>query len=197
MKENSLINDSLPNYWPNSLVEKSFNLIFNNEIKSNFKISVTYPNEKNGSFAFNLNNKDYMVKFIELDRASRSYQCDINGHRVKLSYFRDSETNFFNVFLNDRLYEFKLEDKKYEKEQSGSHGGASASNDAVAPMPGLVDKLNVKVGDKVKKGDALAVMIAMKMEYVIKSSRDGVVKSIHCSVGQNVKKSHKLVTLED
>lgn len=193
----SLLNDVLPNFWPNTQLEKEFSLVFNNQVKSNFKINVQFPNEKNGVQTFKLNNKDYTVKFIELDAKSHSYQCDINGHRVKLSYFKDNETNMFNLFVNDRLYEFKLEDKKYEKEQSGSQGGSSDSNDAVAPMPGLVDKVNVKVGEKVKKGDPLVVMIAMKMEYVIKASRDGVIKSINCSVGQNVKKSHKLVSLAD
>jgi 3-methylcrotonyl-CoA carboxylase alpha subunit len=52
-------------------------------------------------------------------------------------------------------------------------------------------------GDKVKKGDPLIVMIAMKMEYVIRSTKDGIVKSINCTTGQNVKKAFKLVSLHD
>ncbi len=64
-------------------------------------------------------------------------------------------------------------------------------------MPGIVDKINVKVGDLVKKGDPLCVMIAMKMEYVIKSAKDGVVKSVNCQVGQSVKKGARLVLLDD
>ena len=145
---------------------------------------------------FRIKDKEHTVRFIELDRSKRVYQCDINGHRVKLSYSKDNESGLFSCFLNDSLFEFKLAEPKYMK-ASGSQGAASEMNDSVAPMPGVVDKINVKVGDKVKKGDPLVVMIAMKMEYVIKSARDGTVKSVNCSVGQNVKKSHKLVSLND
>ncbi len=134
---------------------------------------------------------------IDLDKSNRVYQCEVNGHRLKLSYFKDAETNMFNCFLNDTIYEFQIEEPKYLRELQGSQGSHADSNDAVAPMPGLVDKINVKPGDQVKKGDPLCVMIAMKMEYVIRSSRDGVVKSVHCSVGQNVKKSTKLIVLSD
>ena len=42
-------------------------------------------------------------------------------------------------------------------------------------MPGVVEKVNVKAGDKVNAGDPLAVMIAMKMEYVIKAPKTGTV----------------------
>lgn len=135
------------------------------------------------------------MRVSKLDAVNRVYQCDVNGHRFKFSYFRDAETNEYNCFLDDKIYQFRLEEPKYLKEQS-SHGSQASANDALAPMPGLVDKINVRVGDKIKKGDALCVMIAMKMEYVIRASRDATVKSINCSTGQNVKKAFKLVTLE-
>jgi 3-methylcrotonyl-CoA carboxylase alpha subunit len=56
--------------------------------------------------------------------------------------------------------------------------GAGSLGDAVAPMPGVVEKVNVKIGDKVKVGDPLVIMIAMKMEYVIKSPKTGVVEKV-------------------
>ena len=42
--------------------------------------------------------------------------------------------------------------------------GSAAEGAAVAPMPGVVEKVNVKPGDAVEAGDPLIVMIAMKME---------------------------------
>lgn len=59
----------------------------------------------------------------------------------------------------------------------------------------MVDKINVKPGDVIKKGDSLVVMIAMKMEYVIKASRSGTVKTVNCISGQNVNKGVKLISL--
>ena len=43
-------------------------------------------------------------------------------------------------------------------------GGAAAGGDAVAPMPGVVEKVMVTDGDQVRAGDPLVVIIAMKME---------------------------------
>jgi 3-methylcrotonyl-CoA carboxylase alpha subunit len=191
------VNESMPYFWPNLPLQKRYDLVFNNESKSQFKIDVTFPNKDNEFFNFKVNDQNFKVKFHSLDNTEhKTYQCEINGHRMKLSYFKDEESNFFNCFLNDRLYEFKIADQKYIKELKKTQGGAVDSNDFVAPMPGLVDKINVKVGDEVKKGDPLVVMIAMKMEYIIKSTRDGTVKSVSCTTGQNVKKLHKLISLE-
>lgn len=191
------VNGSVSNFWTNSCVEKEYNIVFNNQAKSTFKVKVKFPTKPNESHIFQLNGKEFSVNLAHHDPTNRVYQCDVNGHRLKLSYFQDTETRFFNCFMKDQIYEFKIADPKYMKELDGSSGAGSSSDDAVSPMPGLVDKINVSVGDSVKKGDPLCVMIAMKMEYVIKASRDGVVKSVNCKVGQNVKKSTKLIVLED
>lgn len=132
-----------------------------------------------------------------IDKEKRLYQCQVNDHKFKLSFFFDDETNSFSSFINEKVFEYKLVESKYLRSQGALSGGSNELNQYVAPMPGLVDKINVKVGDIVKKGDALCVMIAMKMEYVIKAKKDGTVKSINCSIGQNVKKSQKLVLLDD
>lgn len=50
-----------------------------------------------------------------------------------------------------------------------------------SPMPGTIVKVYVKVGDKVKKGQALFVMEAMKMEHTMKAPSDGVVKAVNSS----------------
>ncbi|MBK8491137.1 MAG: acetyl-CoA carboxylase biotin carboxyl carrier protein subunit [Saprospirales bacterium] len=65
-----------------------------------------------------------------------------------------------------------------------------------APMPGLVLQILVKPGDKVKQGDALLILEAMKMENIIKSPGDGIVGNIPVQKGQPVDKGHVLVRME-
>lgn len=64
-------------------------------------------------------------------------------------------------------------------------------------MPGILDKILVKAGDQVKAGEPVAVIIAMKMEHVLKAPRDGVVKSVVGAAGSNVAKGAAVVTFED
>ncbi len=65
-----------------------------------------------------------------------------------------------------------------------------------APMPGLVLKMLVKEGDTVKKNDPLLVLEAMKMENVIKSAGDAVVKKIHAVERTAVEKGQLLLSFE-
>ena len=63
-------------------------------------------------------------------------------------------------------------------------------------MPGLVLEARVKVGDSVKKGDAVIVLEAMKMENILKSPSDGIVKKITAEKGTVVEKNQVLVVFE-
>jgi len=57
------------------------------------------------------------------------------------------------------------------------------SKSLLCPMPGLLRALNVKVGDEVEAGRALAMVEAMKMENVLRAERNGKVKRIAAQVG--------------
>jgi biotin carboxyl carrier protein len=64
-----------------------------------------------------------------------------------------------------------------------------------APMPGVVLKILVSVGDAVTKGAPLIILEAMKMEHQITASRDGTVASINCKEGEMVQPGLDLVAL--
>lgn len=64
-----------------------------------------------------------------------------------------------------------------------------------APMPGKVVSFSVKAGDKVVKGQALAVMDAMKMEHTIASPADGVVQELLYQPGDQVVEGAELLKL--
>jgi pyruvate carboxylase subunit B len=71
------------------------------------------------------------------------------------------------------------------------------SNGAVtSPMQGTILKVNVKVGDSVKKGDVVAVLEAMKMENDIVAHSSGKVKSVFMQKGKNVDANAVLAVIE-
>ncbi len=65
-----------------------------------------------------------------------------------------------------------------------------------APMPGKVVSFAVKAGDKVSKGQPLAVMEAMKMEHTIAAPGDGVVAELLYAPGDQVTEGSELLRLE-
>jgi len=66
----------------------------------------------------------------------------------------------------------------------------------VAPMPGKILSVVVKVGQSVKQGDTVCTLEAMKMEMPISSTGSGTIKAIHVAVGQTVAFDDPLVTLD-
>ena len=74
--------------------------------------------------------------------------------------------------------------------------GAAASGNLSAPMPGKLLSFAVKVGDKVKAGQALAVMEAMKMEHTVAAPADGTVAELLYAPGDQVHEGAPLLRLE-
>ena len=66
----------------------------------------------------------------------------------------------------------------------------------IAFIPGKIMKVNVKDGAKVKKGDTLLILQAMKMDNHLLASKNGVVKKVYVKSGDLVPKNHLLVELK-
>ena len=73
--------------------------------------------------------------------------------------------------------------------------GAQGSIKVVAPMPGTILKLNVKVGDTLKANDLVCILEAMKMENESFTAEGGVVKSIEAAQGASVNAGDVIITL--
>ncbi len=73
--------------------------------------------------------------------------------------------------------------------------GAAEGGRLTAPMPGKVVSFLAKAGDRVKQGQALAVMEAMKMEHTISAPHDGVVEELLYGVGDQVAEGGELLRL--
>ena len=70
--------------------------------------------------------------------------------------------------MNDNVYEFNIDEPSFIKQLTGEN--TSSANDALeyySPMPGVIDKINVKPGDVIKKGDSLLVMYVLLTHYLL------------------------------
>ena len=72
---------------------------------------------------------------------------------------------------------------------------ASGRVQIVAPMPGKILSVKIKAGDQVKRGQAVMVLEAMKMENEIVSPDDGVVVSVEVATGSNVEAGALLASI--
>jgi 3-methylcrotonyl-CoA carboxylase alpha subunit len=73
---------------------------------------------------------------------------------------------------------------------------AARAGSLAAPMPGRIVQVMSRAGEAVKKGQALLILEAMKMEHTITAPADGVVKEIHFAAGEQVLEGVELITLE-
>ena len=73
--------------------------------------------------------------------------------------------------------------------------GTADTVKVTAPMPGTILKVEVSVGQAVKKGDNLCILEAMKMENAIPAPQDGTVASVNVSKGASVNAGDLLISL--
>jgi pyruvate carboxylase subunit B len=66
-----------------------------------------------------------------------------------------------------------------------------------APMPGLISRIEVQVGEEVVSGSGLLVLEAMKMENEIRSLKHGTIQIIHVEKGRAVEKGEPLITIAE
>ena len=66
----------------------------------------------------------------------------------------------------------------------------------LSPMPGAVVSVSVAPGDKVVDGQELCIIEAMKMQNILKSEREGVIKSVNVKAGDSVAVDELLIEFE-
>lgn len=100
----------------------------------------------------------------------------------------DGDTRW--VFVNGEVYEFDVQ-------RSGKRRDTTHHGTLTAPMPATVRKIAVVEGARVKKGETLLVLEAMKMELPVRAPSDGVVSKISCREGELVQPGITLVEMGD
>ena len=104
----------------------------------------------------------------------------------------------YTLWLDGYRFDVEAFDERTRaiRDLSGTAAGPSGPAPLKAPMPGLIVRVNVAVGDAVQAGQGLVVMEAMKMENEWRAQAAGKVKSIVVSPGTAVEKGALLIELE-
>ena len=160
-RENANILKEIPTGWRNSrLPRQKMTLSYlDNEVE------VTYKSNRDGSFAVN---EETTAKVI--DWTPSGIDIEINSSRFYSKITQADDNIVVHGPWGDAL--FKILPRFTLPGSEIQAGGL------IAPMPGKVIDLKVKVGSKVKKGDTLVILEAMKMEHQVKASEDGKVTKV-------------------
>lgn len=141
--------------------------------------------------------------FISLKEDGGKIKANVDGDliEVEIDEIKDGEiTTRINNKVSKVKYtsdisglpsEGKPEIPKAEKEIKEK----PKEGNVVAPMPGKVSKVLVKVGEKVEKGKVVLILEAMKMENEITATTDGIVKDIYVSEGVSVNAGDVLINI--
>jgi pyruvate carboxylase subunit B len=114
-------------------------------------------------------------------------------HRVIVR--RGSSRGSYTLWVDGFRFDGEALDERTRAIRDITAVSAKASGPAPvnAPMPGLIVRVNVKVGDVVQAGQGVVVMEAMKMENELRASAAGTVKAINVDQGKAVEKGTTLV----
>ena len=120
------------------------------------------------------------------------------GDRVhRLEVRRGDRRGSYAVWVDGVRHEVDALDERTRAIQdlAAASSGPRGPAPLVAPMPGLIVRVNVAPGDRVAAGAGLVVMEAMKMENELRSQAAGTVKAVHATPGTAVEKGTVLVEL--
>lgn len=119
-------------------------------------------------------------------------------HRVLVKRDRERGKGCYALWVGGYRFDVEALDERSKtiRELSGDKDKPTGPAPIIAPMPGLIVRVNVQVGDEVQPGQGVVVMEAMKMENELRSSSGGRVKTILAQPGTAVEKGARLVELE-
>ncbi len=117
-------------------------------------------------------------------------------HRVVAR--RGASRGRYTLWLDGFRYEVEALDERTRaiRELSGAATAPTGPAPLIAPMPGMIVRVAVQVGDTVQPGQGLIVMEAMKMENELRATSAGTVKAVHAAPGTAVDKGAVLLELE-
>ena len=174
-------------------------------------------NEKKDSYVLILNKKKYpiQIKETEKDIIQINYKnsifkiksswkgteglVEVYINKIKYLFQFDKFKNHLSITYLDYSVDFNFYDKvaaKFEKYMLEEEA-VDLSKYLLAPMPGKIVSINVKCGQKIKSGENLLILEAMKMENLITATKDTKIKKINVKVNDAVEVDQILIEFDE
>jgi acetyl/propionyl-CoA carboxylase alpha subunit len=121
----------------------------------------------------------------------------IGGVQHRVVARREGSKGSYVLWIDGWRFEVEALDERQRAIRDLGVASAAAAGPApvVAPMPGLIVRVHVAVGDQVQAGQPVAVMEAMKMENELRATAAGTVHKVLVEAGRVVEKGAVLVEL--
>ena len=165
--------------WTNGrLPHQNISFQFENEVH---QIKYSYINKESITIL------EKNVEIISFD--NEMLECVIDGIRSQYQIYRDEDRLFVFDSFND--IQLKVLPRFVDPSTSSIEGGL------LAPMPGKISEVLIKKDQKVKAGQSLMIIEAMKMEQTIKSPNAGKISKIMVKKGQQVENGESLLVIDE
>ncbi len=165
------------------------------EIKINDRIAQAELLSRNGNqIQVMLDDKLYELDIVEVERGVYSIIHDNSSFNVELVEAKNAKNYTVNTLYESFDVQIIDAESKYlmnRKKDDGEDDLVIAS-----PMPGKVVKVLVKAGDRVKAGETVVVVSAMKMESEYKVKQDRLIKKVLIKEGDTVAGDQPMVIIE-
>ena len=145
------------------------------------------PLQADGTMLVGINDDRLSVRLVPDEEDS--FTAVVGSRRETVRLHQHDQT----LFVHDRRGVHTLTAIPYLTYISAA---AETSGELRAPMTGMILKVNVSVGDRIKAGDVAAILESMKMELRISSETDGVVAAVNCRAGETVERNAVIVVVE-
>lgn len=146
------------------------------------------------NFTLRYEEQDYSITRISNTDNLYRFKIEDQGH---VCFISENEDGSLNITYEGALFHLKRQDILSKGNFTAEEASETTSdNKLISPMPGKVIKLYVREGDKVKKGDMLLIVEAMKMENNIMAPRNATVKEVRVSEQEMVERNATLILLE-
>ena len=156
------------------------------------------------NISFQFENETHQIKYSYINKESISIleknveiisfdnemlECVIDDIRSQYQIYRDEDRLFVFDSFND--IQLKVLPRFVDPSTSSIEGGL------LAPMPGKISEVLIKKDQKVKAGQSLMIIEAMKMEQTIKSPNAGKISKIMVKKGQQVENGESLLVIDE